>query len=116
MLEFGEETYEDRQLWWAKNEKGGIHIWSSLRPSPITGEIYGGIEVHSPVPLYTEPEPTHAECWLIDGPCYHCGSSLYFEERIKPILKNGHSLPEEKLARIRTILTDWHNSYFGDPT
>lgn len=43
---------------------------------------YGGVEFHKP------PEgdelPDHQNCWLLEGPCVHDGSSLYAFETFIP--------------------------------
>lgn len=76
--------------WWIKGERGGVHIWarqSKLNDWPT--EWIGGVEVHHASPpddsgWYKPDKPSHTDCWLLDGPCWHDGTSLYFSERITP--------------------------------
>jgi hypothetical protein len=113
-LIFGEEFDPEGNRYWVKNDLGGIHIWYSFITNMLhrCGETYrGGIEVHSVAPLYDfEDRPTHDHCWLLNCPCYHDGSSLYFAEHIAPLIGSDGKLP---LATARNILTDWHQSKFG---
>lgn len=54
----------------------GELMYSAAHP---TGYV-GGIEIHSPTPLYEGQEPMHLNCnYTKDGICYHDGSSLAFE-------------------------------------
>jgi hypothetical protein len=41
-----------------------------------------GLEMHSRAPL--SDTPPHEKCWLIGGPCWHDGTSLYAQETIVP--------------------------------
>lgn len=107
-LDFLEEHTEDWDCWALRGPEGGVHIWR--RPSPDFGH-YGGIEIHSKKQLYDfDPKPTHENCWLLGCPCYHDGSSLYFETNIKPLLE----LRADNLtAMMRSILVDWYVAKFG---
>ncbi len=84
---------------WEKNErqtvfavigdKGAIHFWfseCSQTSKDVFGQSkYGGVEMHSRVPLsYSKEEPDHENCWLLNAPCWHDGSSLYAEETYIP--------------------------------
>ena len=77
--------------WWIKGKRGGVHIWA--RQSKLTNwptEWIGGVEVHLASPpedsgWFNPDEPSHADCWLLNGPCWHDGTSLYFSERIAPL-------------------------------
>jgi hypothetical protein len=66
-----------RHIWSVDGAAGGIHLF--IWPMDIEAIGYiGGIEVH----WRTQPswsnssEPDHERCWLLDGPCWHDGSSL----------------------------------------
>jgi hypothetical protein len=62
----------------ASDRTFAVHIWASRDPD---GGWYGGVESH------TRPEEggrvSHEKCPFLNGPCYHGGSSLYFEESFK---------------------------------
>ena len=63
----------------------GLHFWCERMPD-VTGfterEWFGGIEVHwsNCPPWATDRGPDHEHCWVLDGPCWHDGSSLQAEE------------------------------------
>lgn len=104
--------------WWIKDGDGGVHVWArqaKLENWPT--EWIGGVEVHYAVPpsgdgWFKRNEPSHAECWLIDGPCWHDGSSLYFSERVAPRMPHPDSDYANDFDRlphrlIGFILIDW---------
>ena len=102
-----------RFVWSCKGEKGGVHIWAQFTEEPICGEkCYGGIEVHYPFKPYdfAPDEPHHDKCWLLDGPCWHDGSSLYFSERIQPMVESYEDEPEKIIEFINAELHDWYVS------
>lgn len=113
-LVFFEEYNDGRHIWACRNELGGIHIWAQEFNSPFAFcSYYGGIEVHSPKQVYDfSPEPSHESCWLIGGPCWHDGSSLWFQEQIIPYIREFGI--NNLLPILKPILTDWHTSNFGD--
>lgn len=52
------------------------------------GEFYGGIEEHHRTcPTYSDRPPSHTNCRLLGGPCWHDGSSLYASEVLIPMWK-----------------------------
>lgn len=76
-------------VWALITDKAAIHIWA--RPDTYeqrSRDWFGGIEVHyGSAPEYMNNEkPSHDRCWLLDKPCWHDGSSLYFSEYIADIL------------------------------
>ena len=73
--------------WELTGPRGGIHVMA--RPDSLRDgrEWLGGIEGHSPKPReYDGETPHHEHCWLLQGPCWHDGSSLQFSEQIGPYL------------------------------
>ncbi len=76
--------------WWIKGPGGGVHIWA--RKAPLEGwptEWIGGVEVHhahcpDSSGWFDPGAPSQPDCWLLDGPCWHDGTSLYFSEWIAP--------------------------------
>jgi len=100
----------DRHTWSVVGPAGGVHIWACPMPEGFNyGErFYGGVEVHS---RHGEGEPHHKNCWLIGGPCWHDGSSLYFSENIEPILRNSDAeFPSSVHEYINAELLDWYRS------
>ena len=52
--------------------------------------LSGGIEIHSPKPLYQghgDGKPDQERCWLLKAPCWHDGSSLQASEVWIPKLR-----------------------------
>jgi hypothetical protein len=113
----GETT---RHMWTAIGDKGAIHIWAE--PVPSEGwrwpeEYYGGVEKHSKTPVYdfNSDKPDHEECWLLKCPCWHDGSSLYFSERIEPLLRHVDTpFPPHINEYMNAIMLDWYRSHFED--
>ncbi len=113
---------ENRQthMWTAIGDNGGVHIWAA--PSPHMGgrswpeKFFGGIEIHSKTRMYTfgDGKPDQEKCWLIGCPCYHDGSSLYFSERIEPLIRHApEPFPEHIHEYMNDILADWYQDKFA---
>lgn len=116
---WNEEGREPRHVWSVVGEDGGIHIWA-VEKSPglaarFGGRFYGGIESHWRRSPYGEDEPHHEDCWLLKGPCYHDGSSLYFEENIAPMLGSikGDAVPDGIHEYLKSELAEWYRSKIG---
>ncbi len=83
------------ELW--RTQEAGVPNWHQ------TGH-YGGVEVHSSVPLYDGQThvPGHCE-WVRGGKCYTDGSSLAFDE-----FERDFGSPEY----LKPALANWHRSRF----
>lgn len=80
---------------WRRPESGAQ--WSQ------TG-YYGGVESHSPVPLYAGQEPMTGYCeWVRGGECFSDGSSLAFDQ-----FEHDFGSPDY----LKPALADWHRSRF----
>jgi len=94
------EFYPDdnRHLWSVADERGGMHFWVIDKPvDPI-----GGIEIHyhTPPEYMQDSKPCEENCWLLNGPCWHDGSSLWAHEYWIPKLyrnQNSHEWIFEEL-------------------
>ncbi len=124
MAETGYEQQEGwggkpSHVWWIKDERGAVHIWA--RVSHLTGypsEWIGGVECHwancpESSGWFDPSSPSQTECWLLKGPCWHDGSSLYFRERIALFFPHPESDyrndPERfPVALIEHELRSWH--------
>ncbi len=76
-----------------------LHITASTDRSPA----HGGIEIHyrQPPDCMKDQPPTHDNCWLLNQPCWHDGSSLQVEETWIPLWNNlgdDHDAMLERLA------------------
>ena len=100
-----------RHTWSLVGPDGGVHIWAQENSEDIAlrfGDRYfGGIECHWPAGV---DEVHHAECWLLKGPCRHDGSSLYFSERIGPMLSPDNIEGENIASYMQSELHDWYHS------
>lgn len=87
-------------LWTLANEAGGIHISANIHDFQGSREWSGGCETHYvKCPDYMDPDkPSHDHCWVLGGPCWHDGSSLYFSENIAPMLPNPWKASPHQMA------------------
>jgi len=109
-----------RHMWTVVGDNGGVHIWAEPHREEFAekwGErFYGGVEIHSKVNIhsYGDGKPDHEECWLLGGPCYHDGSSLFFSENIEPFIRHaGVPFGNNVHEYMNTYLHDWYQSHFG---
>ncbi|TDQ63605.1 hypothetical protein ATL17_1612 [Maritalea mobilis] len=97
-VETGYQKEGNRHIWFAKSELGGVHIWAIEQDKDWRdrwGERFlGGIEIHSPKPLYGDCQASHDDCWLLNAPCWHDGSSLQFSEQIEPVMRHCDDIRE----------------------
>lgn len=61
---------------------------------------YAGVEFHSRTPPDgSHDAPSQDRCWLLEGPCWHDGSSLWAEEHFLPLwLHDPHNHKEVFLS------------------
>lgn len=86
----------------ASDERGAVELWQ------LGGGPLGGIEVHSPTPLYGDEDSPIPGCHVLGGrDCYCDGSSLAFTEQAHPLIAAGDS------AAVLRLLADWHAREFG---
>ena len=99
--------------WALAGEKGGIHIhgWQcEYFSQPGLIEWMGGIECHwaaNPPEWMEADKPSHEHCWLLDGPCWHDGTSLGFSENIAPYLPNDGVMQPRHHVRVTDELVSW---------
>ena len=102
--------------WAVVGEQGGVHIRATLMPDSAAqlfgGRFCGGVECHwRQAPDWAAHEaPSHDHCWLLKGPCWHDGSSLYFDVNIAPLLHgiDGETVPEHTHEYVKSELFDWY--------
>ena len=69
-----------------------------------------GLEHHSRTPINDEP-PSHHNCWLLGGICWHDGTSMYAEERYKqPFISRDWNLILHKLVDDADSLSEKYNN------
>ena len=97
-----------RYIWTVVGPKGAVHIWAVAQTTARLGaRYYGCVECHWPV---SADEEHHADCWLLNGPCRHDGSSLYFADYIAPMLSPENIEGENITRYIQSKLHDWYRS------
>lgn len=72
--------------WSFRGPLGGIHFTATIMDE---AEKYGGpscgLEFHHAFdPSGGQEAPHHSPCWLLGGPCWHDGTSLYANEALWP--------------------------------
>jgi hypothetical protein len=100
--------------WAITGDRGAIHVNAYYSEHPKLGrEWYGGIEAHSPINQseYGDGKPSHEHCWLLNGPCWHDGSSLQFSEEIAPSLpyENREMSAREHRVVLYTMLSRYRS-------
>lgn len=90
-------------------EQGAIEGWRTpAAPGSygFSGGYYGGIEVHSKTQLYGfAPDPSHEHCEWTNGPCWHDGSSLAYDQI-------EHAFNADSPNDMFMILQEWADTRF----
>jgi len=94
--------------WILVGPKGGVHI--HIHERMIKEDYFGGVEIHSPVPLYGGQTPIK-DCWVIGGDCYCDGTSLYAQENLIPEFLRAEK--EQWPELFRGELQSWYENKFG---
>lgn len=110
---------EDRQRVLFQNEHGTRHLWA-VTDSIIKvaahlwvhvnsdGAAYGGVEHHCGFREdWQDAEPGDKHCWLLNGPCWHDGSSLAAERWIRRFNEDGDIENVEAWNYLRGIVEDY---------
>ena len=94
----------------------GEHIWTCVGPEfalhfhvTDTGRVdddrryYGGLEIHyRQAPEYmSDKSPSQTDCWLLKGPCWHDGTSLYAREFLIPFWRQDPENNERMFALLK---------------
>lgn len=88
----------------AQDERGAVELWT--REGGLTD--HGGIELHSPRPMYGERTPDFTDCDILPGgECWTDGSSLAWPGTFMPLVRANDS--EQVLREI----AHWHATHFG---
>jgi hypothetical protein len=71
---------------------GACHL--SIQPYRLSDgpiEHSAGLEMHyrRPPKYMNDCAPSHAKCFLLEGPCWHDGTSLYAQEYFVPMFLRG---------------------------
>lgn len=105
-------------MWTLANETGAIHIHGWHYEGTAFGrEWMGGVETHSAKPFdYSNEKPDHECCWLLGKPCWHDGTSLYFSERIAPMLEGidpNAAMPDHIHGYMLSELKYWFRTHLA---
>lgn len=78
-----------RHQWELIGPDGGVHFHVSMS-EPKFGGPSCGLEFHRAAWSNSRPSgeaPSQHKCWLIGGPCWHDGTSLYASETVWPYVE-----------------------------
>lgn len=109
-----------RLVWTCVGPKGAYHIWAQIVPpenqSALIDFCYGGVEVHYPSKPYdfSPDDPPIKNCWLTGCDCWPDGSSLQFEEQIKPMIEPVLDRPEVLNEFMYSEMAARYKDTFGD--
>lgn len=83
------DSWEHR--WEIVGARAGAHL--SIRPYKSGDKIEhsAGLEMHyrNPPAYMGDCAPSHNRCFLLEGPCWHDGTSMYAQERFVPLFLDG---------------------------
>jgi hypothetical protein len=94
---FGEWEYSYELM----GAKGGLQLHVSGPHVFDGGEHWSaGLELHGRAPLYGNDAPSHDNCWLLNCPCWHEGTSLHAQEHYLPhVLTGAHDFVFASMVR-----------------
>ena len=98
-----------RHTWSVVGELMALHFWvRDFGVDEIGCQYSGGLEVHykSAPPYMKDDEPSNEHCWLLEGPCWHDGSSLVAEEKWIPMWLSDPEDQDGILARLSRELDE----------
>lgn len=72
-----------RHQWELVGPDGGLHFHVSLTPGY---DPSCGLEIHK-TSKQRDEAPSQINCWLVGGPCWHDGTSLYASEHLWPLIQ-----------------------------
>ena len=82
------KCYRDETRWAVVGEHGAVEFHCFNRVLPESRWRVGGFEEHLRKPQHyrgAQSEPDHDYCELLDGPCWHDGTSLWASEYWIPL-------------------------------
>ena len=110
---YGEGTKRERWVWWMKGPSGAIHIWAQFMdpdsPPAFGDACFGGVECHYPRKPYEHcpDEAPIKDCWLTGRDCWPDGSSLYFSERLQPLVEAARD-PKSLTEYMNVEMLNWY--------
>jgi len=105
------EIQDGRYCWYLKGEDGAVHVWFRILPFAYGEDprFRGGIDIHRKEPVNPEIDHPTPDCWLLGGSCYHDGSTIWFEENLKPRLQYHSPFDPVLISSIQNTLHSWYN-------
>lgn len=75
----------------------------------------GGLEIHyrQPPEYMANDAPSHDRCFVLEGPCWHDGTSLYAQERIIPFWQ---SAPDDHERMFRFLEREYVERFTAEKT
>jgi hypothetical protein len=97
-IRFGDKCH----IWSVVGAAGGLHLHITEPKEDSQRRPHGGFEIHRRKPYGDSHDaPTHKDCWLVGGPCWHDGSSLWADEYWIPRWKNDPQDHDGMFERLR---------------
>ena len=102
-----------RHQWELIGPDGGIHFHVSI------SKDYGdscGMGFHRAAWSARRPQteaPSQHKCWLIGGPCWHDGTSLYASEHVWPVVRDMLRMGDHEA--VFRFLEGEYDHHFGKP-
>ena len=108
--EYNREFGQPSHLWSVVGELGAMHL--SIRAYELDKKTNwcGGLEIHyRHAPDYMRGDaPSHECCWLLEGPCWHDGSSLQAEEVWIPLWK---AAPHDHDRMFELLISEYEDRF-----
>ena len=100
-------------IWTCTGSLGAMHFHATDLGEEYEGKhgirFSAGLEIHSRAPL-SDTAPNE-KCWLIGGPCWHDGTSLYAQERVVPYWRQE---PDNHERMFRFLEREYENRFVSD--
>lgn len=113
------EKHENTHCWIVKGPLGAVHVWARKHSGDWNerfGKRYiGGIECHSPKPQWDGQDVSCTKCWILEGDCYHDGSSLQFCEDVEPDLPRNEEEIRKADGFVFPFLRNRYHAWFTPP-
>lgn len=112
--------FRDHKYKWSKPWSAVYHQWSLRGPYGglhLSINIVEGYEATAGLEFHHNYDPSggqeaahHKDCWLIGGPCWHDGTSLYASETVWPRVRDMMPDHEAIFAYLETLYDEHFNS------
>lgn len=109
-----------KHIWICEGRHGAVHLHiTDLGEDHARkyGDRYSaGLECHyrQPPRYMSDQAPSQKDCWVLGGPCWHDGTSLYAQESYVPFWQGDPSNHDRVLARLEREYADRFEQWEDD--